>query len=110
MSIIEQAARRLEELKRAGIEVPWAAAGLTEGEVRTLAGRNGDPVRIESVQSEATDTAATAVSGVRLDDEAPTPEARLDELARHRQVAVDFACLAREGCLGYQQQYYWDRT
>jgi len=29
MSIIEQATKRLEELSRAGVPVPWAAAGLS---------------------------------------------------------------------------------
>lgn len=38
MSIIEQAAKRLEELRRAGVEVPWAAAGLTESEYENLTG------------------------------------------------------------------------
>ena len=33
MSIIEQAAKRLEELARSGVRVPWAAAGLAPGEV-----------------------------------------------------------------------------
>jgi protein-tyrosine kinase len=35
MSIIEQAAKRLEELSRAGVAVPWAAAGLAQSDVRT---------------------------------------------------------------------------
>lgn len=34
MSIIEQASKRLEALSRAGVEVPWAAAGLAESELR----------------------------------------------------------------------------
>lgn len=34
MSIIEQATKRLEALARAGVTVPWAAAGLTPGEVQ----------------------------------------------------------------------------
>lgn len=38
MSIIEKAARRLEELRRAGVEVPWAAAGLSEREATELFG------------------------------------------------------------------------
>jgi protein-tyrosine kinase len=36
MSIIEQAAKRLEELQRAGVQVPWAAAGLSEAEIAAL--------------------------------------------------------------------------
>ena len=35
MSIIEQATKRLEELTRAGVEVPWAAAGLSNTELQT---------------------------------------------------------------------------
>lgn len=42
MSIIEQAAKRLEELRRAGVDVPWAAAGLSEAEYEQLT-RNGQP-------------------------------------------------------------------
>lgn len=34
MSIIEQATKRLEELTRAGVEVPWAAAGLSNTELQ----------------------------------------------------------------------------
>lgn len=41
MSIIEQAAKRLEELRRAGVDVPWAAAGLTESEYENLTGGKG---------------------------------------------------------------------
>lgn len=36
MSIIEQAAKRLEELQRAGVDVPWAAAGLSRQEFDSL--------------------------------------------------------------------------
>ncbi|WP_374593226.1 XrtA-associated tyrosine autokinase [Aquabacterium sp.] len=32
MNLIEQAAKRIEELRRAGVDVPWAAAGFKEGE------------------------------------------------------------------------------
>lgn len=34
MSIIEQATKRLEELARAGVDVPWAVAGMPERELR----------------------------------------------------------------------------
>jgi receptor protein-tyrosine kinase len=34
MSIIEQAAKRLDELRRAGVEIPWDAAGLAAGDTR----------------------------------------------------------------------------
>lgn len=36
MSIIEQAAKRLEELRQAGVAIPWAAAGLSEKELHAM--------------------------------------------------------------------------
>ena len=39
MSIIEQAAKRLEELRRGGVDVPWTAAGLTEARFDELIGK-----------------------------------------------------------------------
>jgi protein-tyrosine kinase len=36
MRIIEQAAKRLEELQRAGVQVPWTAVGFSEEELTTL--------------------------------------------------------------------------
>ena len=34
MSIVEEATRRLEQLARAGVTVPWSAAGLENGDVQ----------------------------------------------------------------------------
>lgn len=39
MSIIEQAAKRLEQLRRGGVDVPWEAAGLTEARFNEVLGR-----------------------------------------------------------------------
>jgi hypothetical protein len=39
MSIIEQAAKRLEELRRGGVDVPWAAAGLPEARLDAILGK-----------------------------------------------------------------------
>jgi protein-tyrosine kinase len=39
MNIIEQATKRLEELRRAGVAVPWAAAGVADGDFRTPASK-----------------------------------------------------------------------
>lgn len=36
MNIIEQAAKRIEELRRAGVDVPWAAAGFKDGDREAL--------------------------------------------------------------------------
>lgn len=43
MSLIEQATRRLEELSRAGVAVPWEAAGRTHG---ALDGMRAEPDRL----------------------------------------------------------------
>lgn len=50
MSIIEQAARRLEELQRAGIDVPWAAAGFSQTEVPALVDDRAVPTPIEATR------------------------------------------------------------
>jgi protein-tyrosine kinase len=63
MSIIEQATKRLEELRRAGVAVPWAAAGLAESDFLTSADANGDP-RLED-GSFATETETESISVVR---------------------------------------------
>ncbi len=39
MSLIEQAAKRLEQLRRGGVEVPWEAAGLTEERFDAMLGQ-----------------------------------------------------------------------
>lgn len=39
MSIIEQAAKRLEELRRGGVDVPWSAAGLSEDRFNEMLGQ-----------------------------------------------------------------------
>ena len=44
MSIIEQATKRLEELARAGVDVPWAVAGMPERAVAPAAGEAETPL------------------------------------------------------------------
>ena len=98
MSIIEQAAKRLEELRRAGVDVPWAAAGLSEAEYEQLT-RSGQAQGEESV---APAPAATpARGGPRLVEAAPTvarPAQPGTEPAptsrRSREVTLDLAYLA----------------
>jgi protein-tyrosine kinase len=47
MSIVEEAAKRLEQLRRAGVEVPWAAAGASEDVVNALrSGTAGASLRV----------------------------------------------------------------
>lgn len=53
MSVIEQATKRLEELSRAGVAVPWAAAGLAQSDVQAQVESNR-----RRLPSESTLTAA----------------------------------------------------
>ena len=55
MSIIEQATKRLEELTRSGVVVPWVAAGLSKSELQE---------QVESVRR-ATATALTPAAAMR---------------------------------------------
>ena len=50
MSIIEQATKRLEELARAGVDVPWAVAGMPERAL-PAAGSSTPPVETSPVSS-----------------------------------------------------------
>lgn len=80
MSIIEQAARRLDELKRAGVEVPWSAPGLAPNDAGSA-------------------SVLKAADSVRLPDasqrrvEIPAPA------RRSRTIEIDLARLEREGYL-----------
>lgn len=42
MSVVEQAAKRLEELSRAGVAIPWAAAGLADSDLQARLGKAAD--------------------------------------------------------------------
>src|SRR6185295_80110 len=89
MSLIEQAAKRLEELRRAGVDVPEAAnksSGSTEA-----------PSTVESATSRL-HAAPSAPSRKQRDDQriakAPTSSAPTDD---HRRVHLDLAHLAAKG-------------
>lgn len=84
MSIIEQAARRLEELQRAGVDVPWAAAGIDPAELRSLVGLAHAPAQ-QPAQEDAAPVAAPATESV--------PE------RRSRAVEIDLDGLAAAGYL-----------
>jgi len=58
MSIIEQAARRLEALNRAGIDVPWDAAGLDAREAASRMARSARAGAAASAQAQARGQAA----------------------------------------------------
>jgi receptor protein-tyrosine kinase len=49
MNIVEEATRRLEQLTRAGVAVPWAAAGLESGEVQARVETGARPAAAPAV-------------------------------------------------------------
>lgn len=93
MSIIEQAARRLDELRRAGVEVPWAAAGLTEVEAVTLVG----PHRETAPDARSANTSDPASFGITKQADS-TPRA-VNPRSQLRCVAIDLERLLAEGHL-----------
>lgn len=95
MSIIEQAARRLEELERAGVAVPWAAAGAGDNELA--------PQSRTDTRPKLTDATAAAARSLRRIDTAPAPPlvmapAPKPALGRAR-VTLDLERLRRAGWL-----------
>jgi receptor protein-tyrosine kinase len=81
MSIIEQAAKRLEQLERAGVTVPWSSA---------RAGKAGEPAQAATLQ-DAAKQAVAARSGVAV---APAAVSELRN-ARSAQVAAAPDAFAR---------------
>lgn len=62
MSIIEQATKRLEELRRGGVDVPWSAAGLPEARFDAMLGKA--PATAEPVAQPAATAPAGPPGGV----------------------------------------------
>ncbi len=73
MNLIEQAAKRLEELQRAGVDVPWEAAGLNETEARELLSRGQNPARETAERAPANEPKAVVPAEV-AEVAAPVPE------------------------------------
>lgn len=91
MSIIEQAANRLEELRRAGVEVPWAAAGLSRQEYDQL---------VEAGQKGGQGVALRAVAGTAESLAEPPGVHRLAESDRRsRKVDLPLGMLGQAGYL-----------
>lgn len=96
MSIIEQATKRLEELNRAGVVVPWAAAGLAHSELQA---------RVESSRQPSMDSTPAAAMR-RLDGEAAPVEGASarppnapDSVESSVTVTLDLERLERSGHL-----------
>jgi len=107
MSIIEQATKRLEELRRAGVAVPWAAAGLSEQQFKSLVGAPGaEASNAAGPGPDATPQDPTPASAVRR-FEHPAQGAPAAAAPRHEQrpgtqsrtVDLDLVALQEAGYL-----------
>ena len=111
MNIIEQAAKRLEELRRAGVDIPWAAARTNEAEVlSTPAAAMAQAAALPAatpaagatapVQAPAPAPAATALRVVTSEPAVAVPEvARPSRDRRAKEVQLDMDLLFRQGYL-----------
>lgn len=115
MNIIEQAAKRLEELRRAGVDIPWAAAGTNEAEV--LAPPHAAVAHAATAQPAPAPVQPTAAAvpaaahpptptplRVVLSEPAAAPEARPAPARsardrRSKEVQLDMDLLFRQGYL-----------
>jgi protein-tyrosine kinase len=85
MNIIEQAAKRIEELRRSGVDVPWTANGVETPSPSV------DVAPVVAVESVAPQVSAA---------QAPKQETHADRTVRRsRSVTLDLARLARSGYL-----------
>ncbi len=102
MNIIERAARRLDELNRAGVEVPWAAAGVSEAEALAIVGSPSQAPPSMTAQQPAKFQPEDATPS-----KAPTHPVHVESSTQRatdverpaRLVTVDTERLAREGYL-----------
>lgn len=111
MNIIEQAAKRIEELRRAGVDVPWAAAGFKDGEADALmSGQKASAPANQSAERAAVPGSSSVAppEGVpipTLVDVRSEPSAEPDEpgepvvVRRSKEISLDTARLADAGYL-----------
>jgi len=100
MNIIEQAAKRLEELRRAGVDIPWAAAGTNEGEVLATPPA-AQPAAPPVPPAAAAAAAAAAPSPLRaiLPEPVAAAPTRAARDRRSKEVQLDMDLLFRQGYL-----------
>ena len=102
MSIIEKAVRRLEELNRAGVRVPWDAAGLTALEAQAVSERGGPSARPHTLQSSPDsnrEPALRASLGATQGHASSGIATALSAGAQSKRVVVDLAMLGDAGYL-----------
>jgi receptor protein-tyrosine kinase len=107
MGIIEQAAKRLEELRRGGVDIPWDASGLSEERFEALQGRRPPPERAAPArplgvepESAAGSTPLLAEAVRRREGQAVSdrPIARTSD-KHSAAVEIDLVALGRKGYL-----------
>lgn len=98
MSIIEQATKRLEELARAGVDVPWAVAGMPE---RDMSGGASPAVREVASSPVVRRSDTSSVPRPITKQAAATASPVLVPTGRRQsaQVSIDLALLEAEGYL-----------
>jgi exopolysaccharide/PEP-CTERM locus tyrosine autokinase len=108
MSIIEQAAKRLEELRRGGVDIPWGASGLSEERFDALQGRAAPAAPAAPRPALDTGTAAGGsllAEAMRRRDAAPSEAAHAVPAAPRTPgrasatVEIDLDALGRKGYL-----------
>lgn len=96
MNTIEQATKRIEQLRRAGIEVPWGAAGVEQAPPaqaaapEATASASSASQAVEAVVNQPASEASAA---------ADTPEAQPASHRRSKSVELNLARLAQNGYL-----------
>jgi protein-tyrosine kinase len=103
MNIIEQAAKRMEQLQRAGVDVPWTGAGVDSQAAQAAAADAAaapasNPVPPEAVpapQAPQADTVPLAPAVDRTD----SPNTPAGQVRRSREVELDLHALMARGFL-----------
>lgn len=104
MSIVEQAAKRLEELERAGVAIPWAAAGLARSDL-PAANAPAEPLpvsalrRLEAVPQAEGASPMLSPHAPALVPTPPAPKVREGTGKRSASVEIDLDRLQAQGYL-----------
>lgn len=103
MSIIEQAAKRLEELRRSGVDVPWSAAGLTQERLDSILKdgggaeqpSHGEVVPLATTPPKASKPVRTEAPTVRIDLERLAAQGYLVPSSARSDLAMEFRQIKR---------------
>jgi receptor protein-tyrosine kinase len=103
MSIIEQAAKRLEELRRSGVDVPWTAAGLTQERLDSIlkegggaeAQAPGEVVALSAGPTKASRPVRAEAPAVHIDLERLSAQGYLVPNSARSDLAMEFRQIKR---------------